>query len=61
MVEAMNEFANNNLNAEVYIGYHQSINMHTGNRGRGWAFLQGEMVNSFDDRAIFESYKDKFW
>ena len=61
MVEAMNKFANNRLNVQADVGYHQIVNMYDGNRGRGWAFLQGEMINSFDDRAIFESYKGMFW
>ena len=54
-------FANNRLNAQVYVGYHEIVNMYTGSRDRGWAFLQGEKINRFDDRAIFESYKGMFW
>ena len=61
MMEAMNEFANNRLNAHVSVGYHQIVNMHTGNRDRRWAFLQGKKTNGFGDREIFESYKGIFW
>ena len=61
MVEIMNEFANNRLNAQVDAGYHEIVNMYDGNRDRRWAFLQGERANTFDDRAIFESYKGVFW
>ena len=61
LAEAMNDFTNSHLNAQVHVGYHQIVNMYDGNRGRGWAFLQGERVNGFDDRAIFESYKNIFW
>lgn len=61
MMEAMNEFANHRLNAEVHVGYHQIVNMHDGNRGRGWAFLQGKRVGSLNDRILFESYEGLFW
>ena len=61
LAEAMNEFVNNRLNAQFYVGYHQIVNMHTGSRDYRWAFLKGELVNYFDDRAIFESYKGIFW
>ena len=61
MMDAMNEFANNRLNADVSVGYRQGFNMYTGNRDCKWAFLQGEQVDYFGDRDIFESYKGIFW
>lgn len=61
MVEAMNGFANNRLNAQIQVGYHQIVNMHSGNRDLRWAYLKGERVGFFDDRTIFESYKGIFW
>jgi len=65
MIESMNAFTNNSLNATFVIGYHQVIDLHTGNRHYRWYYIQGERVDvrtrMHMDRTVFESYRGVFW
>ena len=66
MIEDMNRFTNNQLTASVRMGYHQIIDLHTGNRSYRWYYIQGERVYNmrnpiYFDRYIFESFRGVFW
>ena len=65
MIEDINRFTNNRLNATFRVGYRQIINMHHGSRSYRWYYIQGERVfglNSlFFGRYVFESYRSMFW
>jgi|GEM_PF-724783 len=61
MIEAMNEFANNSLNAKISLGYSGLAELHSGPDSQRWYIIKGERVSSFEDGDIFDSYKGVFW
>jgi len=64
MIESMNAYTNNNLNAVFTIGYHQIVNLHTGNRNYRWSYIQGERVDVHAmhyKRYVYDSYAGVFW
>lgn len=64
MIATMNTFTNYTLNADVSMGYHQVIHLHTGRRQYRWSIIQGERVHDvgmYYSRYVFESYRGVFW
>lgn len=65
MIEDMNEFTNNHLTASINIGYHEIVDLHTGNRSYYWTYVLGNHIFNADgwafDRHVFDGYKGRFW
>jgi len=64
MIESMNAFTNNSLNAIFAMGYRNVIDLHIGSRNYHWYYVQGERIVAPTrqlKRNVFESYRGVFW
>ncbi|MCL1878261.1 MAG: hypothetical protein FWF80_05340 [Defluviitaleaceae bacterium] len=63
MMESMNQFTNDSLNARFTFRYSQNIDLYDGTRGRTWIYARGERVSGIGamSRYLFDSYIGIFW
>jgi len=65
MIAEINDFTDGHLTASINMGYHEIIDLHTGNRNVTWSYIRGEQVfdaaGLYFDKHVFEGYKGLFW
>jgi len=66
MIDAMNRFANNKMNAEINVDINEADGaLYDGEDYWGWNYIQGINKNVYDalyfERDVYDSYKGLFW